>query len=76
MKKRIRFVKSFPLEFPMGIGDLFEERPRNGSPEAWVQHLLRYWSGQFVGGERGQRVLWAMVNNLLLSEARSRGFGI
>lgn len=41
-----------------------------------MQHLLRYWSGQFVGGERGQRVLWAMVNNLLLSEARSRGFGI
>ena len=60
----------------MGIGDLFEERPRKVSPEAWVQHLLRYWSGQFVGGERGQRVLWAMVNNLLLSEVRSRGFQI
>ena len=25
---------------------------------------------------RGQRVVWAMVNTLLLTEARSRGFGI
>jgi len=71
-----RFVKSFPLEFPMGIADLFEERPRKVSPEDWVQHLLRYCTGQFVGGQRGQRVMWAMVNTLLLSEARSRGFGI
>ena len=23
-----RFVKAFPLDFPMGIGDLYEERPR------------------------------------------------
>ena len=30
----------------------------------------------FVGGLRGQRVVWAMVNTLLLSEARSRGFGV
>ena len=60
----------------MGVADLFEERPRKVSPEAWVQHLLRYETGHFVGGARGQRVLWAMVNTLLLSEARARGFGI
>ena len=60
----------------MGIADLFEERPRKVLPEAWVQHLLRYRTGHFVGGLRGQRVLWAMVNTLLLSEARARGFGI
>ena len=60
----------------MGIGDLYEERPRKVSAEAWVQHLLRYRTGHFVGGPRGQRVLWAMVNTLLLSEARARGFGI
>ena len=71
-----RFARSFPLEFPMGVADLFEERPRKVSPEAWVQHLLRYETGQFVGGARGQRVLWAMVNTLLLSEARARGFGV
>ena len=68
-----RFVKSFPLDFPMGIADLYEERPRHVSAEVWVQHLLRYRTGQFVGGPRKQRVLWAMVNVLLLSEARSRG---
>ena len=73
---RGRFVKAFPLDFPMGIGDLYEERPRKVAPEVWVQHLLRYETGHFVGGERGQRVLWAMVNTLLLSEARARGFGI
>ena len=71
-----RFVRAFPLDFPMGIADLFEERPRKVSVEAWVQHLLRYRTGHFVGGLRGQRVLWAMVNTLLLSEARARGFGI
>ena len=60
----------------MGIADLYEERPRKVSAEAWVQHLLRYRTGHFVGGLRGQRVLWAMVNTLLLSEARARGFGI
>ena len=75
---RGRFVKAFPLDFPMGVGDLYEspERPRKVSPEVWVQHLLRYKTGHFVGGLRGQRVLWAMVNTLLLSEARARGFGI
>ena len=54
---RGRFVKSFPLEFPMGIGDLNEERPRKVSVEEWVQHLLRYKTGHFVGGQRCQRVL-------------------
>ena len=69
-------MRAFPLDFPMGIADLYEERPRKVSAEAWVQHLLRYRTGHFVGGLRGQRVLWAMVNTLLLSEARARGFGI
>ena len=72
-----RFVKSFPLDFPMGIADLYDnERLLKVSPAEWVQHLLRYWTGHFVGGLRGQRVVWAMVNTLLLTEARSRGFGI
>ena len=69
-------MKAFPLDFPMGIADLYEDRPRRVSPEVWVQHLLRYRTGHFVGGPRKQRVLWAMVNALLLSEARGRGFGI
>ena len=75
---RGRFVRAFPLEFPMGIGDLYEDppRPRKVSVEEWVQHLLRYRTGQFVSGPRGKRVLWAMVNTLLLTEARGKGFGI
>eukprot|EP00959_Pyramimonas_sp_CCMP1952_P453648 9468566-Pyramimonas_sp.AAC.1 len=60
----------------MGIGDIYEERPRKVTAAEWVQHLIRYRTGQFVGGPRGQRVLWAMVNMLLLSEARSKGWGI
>ena len=55
-----RFVKSFPLDFPMGVGDLYDnQRPLKVSPAEWVQHLLRYWTGHFVGGMRGQRVVWA-----------------
>ena len=60
----------------MGIADLYEERPRPVSAAVCVQHLLRYRTGQCLGGARGQRVLWAMVNTLLLTEARGRGFGI
>ena len=61
----------------MGIADLYDsEGLLKVSPAEWVQHLLRYWTGHFVGGLRGQRVVWAMVNTLLLTEARSRGFGI
>jgi len=73
---RGRFVKAHPLDFPMGVADLNEERPRTVSPEVWVQHMLRYWTGHFVGGLRGQRVVWSMVNALLLSEARSHGWGV
>lgn len=72
-----RFVKSFPSDFPMRIGDLCDSLSLlKVSAAEWVQNLLRYWTGHFVGGMRGQRVVWAMVNTLLLEEARSRGFGI
>jgi hypothetical protein len=71
-----RFVKAHPLDFPMGIGDLHEQRHHKVSVDEWVQHMLRYRTGQFVGGLRGQRVVWSMVNALLLSEARSRGFAM
>ena len=45
-----RFVRCFPLEFPMGVADLFDARPRKVSVEEYVQHLLRYRGGQFVNG--------------------------
>ena len=55
-----RFVKSFPLDFPMGVGDLYQERPHKVSVEEWVQHLLRYRISHFVGGPHKQRVLWVL----------------
>ena len=69
-----RFAKSHPLEFPMGIGDLFDpSRPRPVSARVWVQHLLRLWGGTCVHGLRGHRLVWAMVNALLLTETRGKG---
>ena len=41
-----RFVKAHPLDFSMGVGDLYDpDRPRKVSVSEWVQHLLRYRDG-------------------------------
>jgi hypothetical protein len=38
-----RFVKAHPLDFPMGVGDLYDpDRPRKVSVSEWVQHLPRH----------------------------------
>jgi hypothetical protein len=72
-----RFSKAYPLKFPMGEAELFDpERPTKVTPHEWVQHLLRYWTGQFVDGLTGQRVVWAMVNTVLLAEAAGKGFAV
>ena len=68
------FPKAFPLEFPMGIGDLWEDRPRKVSAAEWAQHLLRYHTGQFVSGVRGHRLVWAIVNTVLLEAVAHKGF--
>ena len=60
----------------MGVADLSDERPRKVSTVEWVQHLLRYRWGQFARGGRGHRVLWAMVNRMLLEEARGKGYAV
>ena len=39
-----------------------------------MQHLLRYRGGQFVNGERGHRVLWALVNTALVHEMSGKGY--
>ena len=41
-----------------------------------MQHLMRYHTGHFVGGVRGQRLIWAMVNHALLTEGRRRGAAV
>ena len=71
-----RFAKAFPLELPMGIGDLHEDRPRPVSPEEHVQHLLRLRTGRVVNGERGHRLVWALVNSVLVGEAAGKGFAV
>ena len=71
-----RFAKSHPLEFPMGIADLHDDRVLKVSPAEWVQHMLRYHTGHFVHGLRGHRVVWAMVNTLLMGEAAGKGFAV
>ena len=74
MRSPGRFPKAFPLEFPMGIGDLWEDRPRKVSAAEWAQHLLRYHTGQFVSGVRGHRLVWAIVNIALLEAIAHKGF--
>ena len=68
-----RFAKSFPLEFPMGVADLYDERPRPVTVEEYVQHMLRHGSGRMVNDARGHRLLWALVNTTLLREAQGKG---
>ena len=44
-----RFVKSFPLAFPMGVGDLKQPRLREDfSTAEWVQHKFRHVDGCFL----------------------------
>ncbi len=71
-----RFPKAFPLEFPMGLGDPYGERPMKVTVVEAVQHLLRHKDGLCVDGRRGHRVLWALVNTVLLDEAAGKGFAV
>ena len=52
-----RVAKTFPLEFPMGIADLYDKNERMCKRVAgkWVQHLFRYRTGQFVNAKRDYR---------------------
>ena len=71
-----RFVCSFPLEYPMGLADLHADRKFKVSSPEYNQHMIRHFSGAFVNGSRGHRVLWALVNSQLLEEARSKCCGV
>ena len=58
----------------MGIADLYDERPRQVTAVEYVQHLLRHRSGRVFQGLRGHRLVWALVNTVLLQEASGKGF--
>ena len=60
----------------MGVADLHDSRTWTVSPAEWVQHILRLSTGQFVDSRREHRVIWAMVNTVLLSEAAGKGFAV
>ena len=69
-----RFVKSFPVEFPMGTGDLQQTRVRSDfSVAEYVQHVLRYHTVHFLRSLRGQRVLYARFNTTLRKEGNKQG---
>jgi hypothetical protein len=55
-----RFEKAYPLEFPMGIGGLYDDMRhelRRPTARQWAQHLLRLWGGWCVHGLRGHRLV-------------------
>ena len=69
-----RFVKSFPVEFPMGTGDLQQTRVRSDFSVAdYVQHVMRYHTGHLLRSLRGQRVLYALFNTALREEGHKQG---
>ena len=76
-----RIERAFPLEFPMGIGGLFDDvrdeestSLRRVPARVWAQHLFRLWDGSCIHGLRGHRLVWAVMNTVLLEEARGKGY--
>ena len=58
----------------MGIGDLFDDRPIPVTPAEYVQHLFRLpWTWSTGSGDR---LAWALVNTVLLAEARGKSFAV
>ena len=69
-----RFAKAYPLEFPMGTGDLKQPQLRQDyTATEWAQHKFRYFDGRFVSSSRGHRVTWAIFDTALLEHSRHRG---
>ena len=69
-----RFVKAFPLKFPMGVADPRQSRLRSDySFIDAVQHLFRYRTGHFLNSNDGHRVVWALFNTALREIAREKG---
>merc|ERR1712115_395050 len=54
-----RFVKAFPLVFPMGVADLYQPRLRSDFTIVdAVQHLFRYHTGHLLRSNDGHRATW------------------
>lgn len=74
MREPGRFEKAFPLEFPMGVGGPFDDRPRAVPLGEHVQHLLRIRDGRIVNDLRGHRVVQALVNTDLVVNASGKTY--
>ena len=69
-----RFSKSFPLEFPFGVGDLHQPRIRTDfSVVDWAQHLLQYYDGRCISSRRENRLTWAIYNEAMRDINHSAG---
>ena len=67
-----RFVKAFPLQFPMAVAD--PRQPRLRSDYSFidaVQHLFRYRTGHFLND--GHRFVWSIFNTALREIVREKG---
>ena len=69
-----RFVKAFPLVFPMGVADLYQPRLRSDFQVVdAVQHLFRYVTGHVLRVNDGHRVTWALFNTGLREISHQKG---
>ena len=69
-----RFVKAFPLVFPMGVADLYQPRLRSDFHVVdAVQHLFRYHTGHLLRSNDGHRATWALFNTALREIGYDKG---
>ena len=69
-----RFAKAFPLTFPTGYVDLYQERIQNDfSVEDLAQHVFRHYDGRALRALGGHRVIWAIFNTVLRTAAQKKG---
>ena len=69
-----RFVKAFPLVFPMGVADLYQPRLRSDFHLVdAVQHLFRYHTGHLLRSNDGHRATWALFNTALREVGYDKG---
>ena len=69
-----RFAKSFPLELPFGVGDLYQPRLRSDfSTMDWAQRQLQYYDGRCISSRRGNRFTWAIFNEALRESSHHTG---
>ena len=57
----------------MGIADLYDDRDIPVTPAEYVQHIFRL---PWTWGPHEERLAWALLDTVLLAEARGKGFAV